>query len=209
MTIEIRTESRRAANRALGVYIVGASAAIMFLLMPALVRASSGTQADLMALLQLLFAVGLVWVGGWALASIIGYFVGRSARRAAAGLRANGFETDIAYGRLAPENFVVALSPTPGRISAWIDEGDGLYEIGRVSEISSVALTAQKMGGAYYYALQIESATGIMLITLGMRSTWGTAEASRRAHLRLARELVGTRAAASDPSQSPSRARHH
>jgi hypothetical protein len=200
VTIEIRSESRRAANRVLGVYIVGAGGIISFLLMPALVQASSGSHTDRMALLQLLFTGALVWFGVSALTSIVGYFMAHSARRAAAGLRANGVEAEIGYGRLAPENYVVALTPTPGSISAWIDWGYELREVGRVSEISSVALTAQKMSGAYYYALQIESPTGSMMITLGTRSTWGLAEASRRAHLRLANDLLGTRAAASAAS---------
>ncbi|KRC58599.1 hypothetical protein ASE14_18770 [Agromyces sp. Root81] len=132
----------------------------------------------------------LVWGGAAGLSILVGFITSRAARRAATQLRPNGKAVAIDYGRLAPENMIVALTPRPGAIGAWIDEGDGMSELGFVNHIQSLALTSQRIWGFSYYALEVASADASVLVTLGTRWTWGAAEASRRAHLRLAAALL-------------------
>ena len=191
MTFFVRADARRAANRVLGTYLIAATVlagVVLRLFAGALAEPGSGTAK----LLSFLVIGVFVYAGGFVLASVIGFLVGGRARRAAAMLRARGDTNAISFGYLAPENRIVALTAKPGELGAWIDVYGELVALGNVTKVETVALTAHRIWGSYYYALEVASADGSMLIALGTRTTWGVATASRRAHMRLASTLLGT-----------------
>jgi hypothetical protein len=190
MTLEVRAEASRAARRALGFYLLGGGV-IASVLIPLLVLAGSESTSGVAALVSFLVIGALVWIGAVALSMAIGFVASRAARRAAASLRRSEVGAAIDYARLAPENLIVALTAKPGELGIWIDDGEGLLALGHMTQIHTIALTAQSIWGFYYYALDIASAEGSVLVTLGTRSTWGAAEASRSAHLRFAARLLG------------------
>lgn len=184
MTLEIRAQARRAGNRVVGVAVIG-GVTIAGVLLPFLGLTVSRAESGPAVLISVVVAGTLVWLSAVGLSILVGFITSKAARRAAAQLRASGDEVAIDYGRLAPENMIVALMSRPGAIGAWIDEGAGMSELGFVNQIQSVALTSQRIWGFSYYALEVTSIDASVLITLGTRWTWGAAEASRRAHRRL------------------------
>ncbi|MET4158144.1 hypothetical protein [Agromyces sp. PvR057] len=190
MTIEVRSGANRATRRLLGVWGVGASA-IAAMLIPLVARASSGSPSATSELVSVMVVGAFVCVGGVLLGSVIGFATSREARRAVARLRAGDLSAAVQYGRLASVHGIVALTVQPGKLGAWVDDGVELVALSEVTGIDAVALTSQKIWGWHYYALDVRSPDGEAVVTLGTRTTWGAAEASRSAHLRLAEKLLG------------------
>ena len=190
MTFEVSATASRATRRVVGIYLTGATV-IAATLVPVIARALSEPTKGGVELLSLLGIGALLLAGMFTLASIVGFIAARRARVAAATLRTNDVGTPIRFGRLAPENPIVALTVKRGELGAWIDEDGELVRLAYASQIQTIELTAQKIGRLDYYALRLESHEGTMLVTLGTQSTWGAAEASRRAHVRLAETLLG------------------
>jgi hypothetical protein len=189
MRVEIRAAAKRAARRAAGFYLLG-GLAVSVSLTPLVLRASSGDQTAVAALALFLVVGAAVWIGGALVAMAVGFFGASSARRAARELRARGENLSVEYGRLAPENAIVAVTTRPGEVEAWLDDGDGLLALSRISNIRSVALTSQRIWSFHYYALEVSSEEETLVITFGTRCTWGAAEASRRMHLDIAQRLL-------------------
>lgn len=190
MSFEVRADARRATSRLYATYII-ATTVIAGVVLPLVARAFADPAAGTAELQSFLVIGAFVYAGGFLLAYVIGFLAGGRARRAGAMLRARGDTTAISFGYLAPENPVVALTVKPGELGAWTDEYGELVALGTVSNIETVALTAHRIWGSYYYALEVASADSRMLIALGTRTTWGVGTASRRAHMRLARTLLG------------------
>lgn len=190
MTFEIRADARRATHRLHRTHII-ATTVLAGVLLPLVARAFSEPASGTAELQSFLVIGAFVYAGGFLLTPVIGFLAGGRARRAAAMLRARGDTTAISYGYLAPENPIVALTVKPGELGAWIDVYGEPVALGNVTKVETVALTAHRIWGSYYYALEVASADGLMLITLGTRTSWGVATASRRAHVRLAGTLLG------------------
>jgi hypothetical protein len=191
MTIEIRAGAGRAARRVLGFWVVGGYV-VTAALIPLVFSASSGSLFEGSALWSFLVVGAIVWLGAALLSSVFGFAASRDARRAAASLRVRDPSAEIHYGRLAPEHGIVALTAEPGKVVAWVADGDRLVALSEVTDVDAVALTAEKIWGFYYYALDIRSPGAAAVVTVGTKATWGAAEASRKAHLRLAARLLGT-----------------
>jgi hypothetical protein len=194
-----RSGIARATRRRFGTGLIGGLAVAMSLMRSA-GSAASSTSQDWSGFWTLAASFGLFGLACVGFAAALGFFVGRRARHAAKALRARGFDGEIAFGRVAPMFPIVAVVVEDGRFECWSMEDGKLVRVASLTDIDAVSVSSQRIAGFYYFALVIASGSDELEVTLGTSWTWGAAEASRRAHVRIAQALLSDMSLARDSS---------